>query len=296
MQLCSVYEIFRDAFTMKRNQKTYFFIKFFILSMQKAIVFILALLAAPFFVVAQDTKTKDKSDKKESTTASWNDWSGGERVRGTGPVVTESREVGDFRGMSSGISADIVLRQGSKHAVKIEGQKNILDLMTTEVKDGILKISFKKGYSIGWNNEKPLKIYLEAPSFEVLGMSGSGNVVAENDLSGKSLDIRISGSGDFNLKNVRYDALNVGVSGSGDIKLGGSAESIDVGISGSGDLNAANLKTKRAKCRISGSGDITVNATNELDASISGSGDINYYGKPATVKTKVSGSGDIEAK
>jgi hypothetical protein len=224
---------------------------------------------------------------------SHNDGWGGKKVTGEGANVKESRDARDFKGVSSSISADIYLTQGSSFKVTVEGQKNILDLLKTEVKNGTLKITFEKGYSLRY--KEPLKVYVQAPSFEALGMSGSGKVVSENKLSGDKLDIDISGSGDFDLADIQFTAVDFGVSGSGDVKIGGSAETIKLEISGSGNIKANNLKTQKALCRVSGSGDITCNVKQALEAYVSGSGDIKYSGSPASVKTRVTGSGDIEA-
>jgi Putative auto-transporter adhesin, head GIN domain len=271
--------------------------------MKKQVIFSAALVAAmftsSFTATAQEAPAKkaDKKEKskKESYGDNWNSsgW-GGERVVGTGDVVSETRDISGFTGVSSGISADIELRQNSTFKVSIDGQKNIIDLVEMEVKDGTLKIRFKKGYSMTY--KKTLKIRVEAPSFAYLGMSGSGNVRAEGALTGEKLDISISGSGDFDLMQLKYADVKVGISGSGDVDLGGSVERAELSISGSGDLKAKDLKAQSVRCRVSGSGDVSCFAAKELDASVSGSGDIRYSGNPASVKKKVSGSGDIEAK
>ncbi len=268
--------------------------------MKKQIIFSIALLAAFFTtfssISAQDAPAKKEKSKKESTyNNNWNSsgW-GGERVVGTGDVVTENRDVSDFTGVSSAISADIDLRQSSTFKVSIEGQKNILDLVEMEVKDGTLKLRFKKGYSMTY--KKALKIHVQAPNFAYLGMSGSGDVRANGALSGEKLDISISGSGDFDLTQVQYADVKVSISGSGDVDLGGTTERAELSISGSGDLKAKNLKAQTVRCRVSGSGDVSCFATKELDALVSGSGDILYSGSPTSVKKKVSGSGDIEAR
>ena len=70
---------------------------------------------------------------------------------------------------------------------------------------------------------------------------------------------------------------------------------MDLRISGSGDVKAANLKTQKAICNVSGSGNISCNVKETLEAYVSGSGDIRYSGSPASVKTRVTGSGDIKA-
>ncbi len=271
--------------------------------MKKFFLLTLAFLATTCIAFSQ--QTENKKEKKESKNKNndndndnwnnWNNWGGGEKVRGEGPSVTETRDIKNFKGFKSGISADITLKQTSgSYKVTVSGQKNILNLLKTEVVDGNLKIGFEKGYSIGY--KEPLKITIEAPSFDYLGMSGSGNVVADGTLSGGKLAINISGSGDFDLNNLKYADLSVGISGSGDVDLAGDVESVDLRISGSGDLKAENLKAQKAHCTVSGSGNISLNVTKELDATISGSGDIRYSGKPASVRTRVSGSGDIISK
>lgn len=269
--------------------------------MKKQIIFSLALLAATFTAsltaTAQETPTKktEKKEKNSSYNDNWNSngW-GGEKVIGTGEVVSETRDISGFSGMSSGISADIELRQSSTYKVTIDGQKNIIDLVEMEVKEGTLKIRFKKGYSMSY--KKNLKIRLEAPNFAYLGMSGSGDVRAEGALKGDNLNISISGSGDFDLTNLAYNDVKISISGSGDVVVGGSAERAELSISGSGDVKAKNLKAQSVRCRVSGSGDVSCFAAKELDAYVSGSGDIQYSGNPPSVKKKVSGSGDIEAR
>lgn len=265
--------------------------------MKKLFLITLAFLTAITITIAQQTENKKekKESKHNNNNDNWNNWGGGEKVRGEGPSVTETRDIRNFKGFKSGISADITLKQTSgSYKVTVSGQKNILSLLKTEVVDGNLKIGFEKGYSMSYNS--PLKITIEAPSFDYLGMSGSGNVEANGTLSGEKLTINISGSGDFDLNNLKYGDLSVGISGSGDVDLAGAVESVDLRISGSGDLKAENLKAQKARCTVSGSGNIALNVSKELDATISGSGDIRYSGKPASVKTRVSGSGDIISK
>lgn len=272
--------------------------------MKKQILFSLSLIMA-LFTATINTSAQEapaaKKDKKEKRNKDRNDnwnWNssgwGGEKIEGTGEVVKENRDVRDFKGVTSGISADIELRQSATFKVTIEGQKNILDLLETEVKDGKLKISFKKGYSMRY--QKQLKISIEAPSFDYLGMSGSGNVRADGTLKGEKLDIALSGSGDFDLAQIQYGDVKVGISGSGNVDVGGSAEKVELTISGSGDLKAKDLKAQSVRCRISGSGNVACFATQELDALVSGSGDVRYAGSPASVKKRVSGSGKVEAR
>jgi Putative auto-transporter adhesin, head GIN domain len=221
-------------------------------------------------------------------------WGSGKKVKGEGASVTETRSVSGFKGFESAVSADVYIKQSSTFKVTVEGQKNILALLKTELKGDMLKITFQKGYNISYKDQ--LKVYIEAPSFEKLSMSGSGNVKAENALSGSKMDIGISGSGDFMLDNIKFSNVEFHISGSGNIKVSGESEKVDFHVSGSGDIKAGDLKAQNVECHVSGSGNINCNASKSLNALVSGSGDIRYKGKPESVKTKVSGSGDIDAE
>ena len=66
----------------------------------------------------------------------------------------------------------------------------------------------------------------------------------------------------------------------------------NIKISGSGDVDMANIKTDYVSTKTSGSGTITVWADKTLDINISGSGNVYYYGNPI-VNTSISGSGRV---
>lgn len=252
--------------------------------MKKVFLYALMLLASLNIALAQNDKDNNN----------WNEsgW-GGKRISGTGAIVKETRNISGFTGVESSIAADIVLRQGSSFKVTVEGQKNILDVLKTELKGTNLRITFEKGYNVRY--QKNLVVYVEAPSFESLGMSGSGDVRAENTIKGNKLHIGISGSGNFDLA-LEFTELDLGISGSGDVKLEGKADRVSMSVSGSGDIKAQRLNAQSVKCGVSGSGNINCNASKSLEAAVSGSGDIKYSGNPSSVKTKVTGSGDIEAQ
>lgn len=89
-------------------------------------------------------------------------------------------------------------------------------------------------------------------------------------------------------------SLSVDVSGSGTIHIEGQAGTLHASIAGSGDVSAINLKSKNARLHVTGSGDIEATVLESVDARVTGSGDITIHGNPATRKTKVTGSGDID--
>lgn len=215
----------------------------------------------------------------------------GSGVKGQGPKVTKTLNLSDFDGLALTISGDVYLRQGNQQSVKVEAQQNIIDLMSTEVKDGVWKIKFDK--NVG--NHEGVKIWVTIPKLTQATVSGSGSINGENTFTGVGdLQLAISGSGSIKL-DANSNSLDVAISGSGGMNLGGSTGKCEIGISGSGDVSAFDLQTSSCSVRISGSGDASVNVNENLDVAIAGSGDVYYKGN-ARVKSKISGSGDVISK
>lgn len=214
-------------------------------------------------------------------------------VRGEGPVVSETRSVKDFKGIELGASGDVYFKQAPEFKVVVETQKNIADILETVVEGGILKIYFKNG--IGNVSTDKLIIRVEAPAFDKIELSGSGNMTAENALTGSNLEVRLGGSGNISFKEVTCNKVMAKVTGSGNIDISGTTDSGDISITGSGNIVADRLKSKTVKAEITGSGGIDCYAETDLDVSILGSGDVRYVGSP-TVKMHVTGSGNVEKK
>lgn len=218
-------------------------------------------------------------------------YGGGDRIEGEGSVITRELDLGHFSGISVHNSAKIILTQGDRQHVEVEGQENVIRNLNQEITGNIWKIKNMKPI---WRYEK-LIIRITLPELSSIRISGSADVSTTNNFDNlDDVEFRISGSGSIDLKLKARDVF-CNISGSGDIRLRGEANGIEVSISGSGDIYADELMVKKASARISGSGGVNLYVTNRLDASISGSGDINYKGHP-TVDSRVTGSGHVHSR
>jgi hypothetical protein len=210
-------------------------------------------------------------------------------VRGSGRLVTESREVGDFDRVTLTSSGEVILTQGDRGSLTVETDDNVMQYVTSEVKGGTLTLGTEIGKLVRptW-----LKFTLSVEDLDGLTVSGSGDIVAER-FDTDRLEIKVSGSGDMRIDALTAQAVEVRISGSGDVELAGQATEQNVTISGSGKYRAGDLRSETASVTISGSGDATLWATESLKARVTGSGSASYYGTP---KTDVSGSGSGKVK
>jgi hypothetical protein len=220
-----------------------------------------------------------------------------QRVDGSGRIATETRELPAFQGVALAGSMDLVVRQGPTQAVEVQADDNLLPYLETEVSgsgpDARLQVRWKRGASI--YNGRTVRVNVTVPVLTSLAASGSGDLLVEA-FETPSLSIRISGSSDARLRQLTTGDLQVSISGSGDVVGAGKATRLKIGVSGSGDVQLRDLKAEDVSISIAGSGDASVHAEKSLDVRIAGSGDVVYTGNPATVTSKVAGSGSVSKR
>jgi len=214
------------------------------------------------------------------------------KVVGEGPVVTETRSVGSFTGISFETAGKVNFTIGPKLPVELIAQQNILDVLQTNIVSGVLHIDFKDNVRV--RDYEDIIVNITAPSADYLRLSGSGDMNVLGSLAANNLTMMLSGSGNIYVQTtIIADKINAKVSGSGNISvLNGSAINEDVDISGSGNVELAGVTAQNATTRTSGSGDVKVNLSKSLGVHISGSGSVYYHGNPV-ISTHISGSGRV---
>lgn len=219
-------------------------------------------------------------------------WSfGGEQVQGSGRVVKQVRQVGNFDGLSLAVPGHVELRIGSSEGVTVEADDNVLPLLETVVEGGTLEIRPARR-NLNFRS-KSIRVVVQARSIERLALGGSGSIDADA-LRARRLQVDIGGSGRINLKGVESDALSVSLGGSGDLQAGrGNVGRLSVSIGGSGDVDLGRVQANSAKITVAGSGEATAWVRNEMAVTIAGSGDVNYYGDPR-ISTSTVGSGSVK--
>lgn len=191
-------------------------------------------------------------------------------VRGSGDVITESREVSGFSEIAVLGSGVVVVEVDGTESLTIEAENNIMPLLTTEVRNGRLELGPKSSIS----PTRQITYTISAAALE---------------------GVSISGSGDISATGVDADSFTVEISGSGRVEPTGTTTELTVEIAGSGDYEGEGLVAQLGEVTVSGSGNVFVNVTDQLDVTISGSGDVRYMGSPS-VSSSISGSGEMSQR
>jgi len=210
---------------------------------------------------------------------------------GSGKVITETREAGNFDTIKVDYPAQVTVTQGEKESVEIEGEDNLLPNLQTRVSGGTLEIFYRVGDRTHVNPTKPVKITIVVKDLKKVNFDSAGELFLDG-IKSDALEVSVSGTGDLKVNNVTTKSLSVDLSGAGSMSAIGEADDFDLNISGFGSFNGKELHNKTAHVNLSGAGSATVWVDETLDASISGAGSINYYGSPSVTK-QVSGVGSV---
>lgn len=209
----------------------------------------------------------------------------------------QSRKVDAFSEISLRISAKVHLEQGDKQNLEIVAKPSTLEQIITEVKDGKLIIRFPNK-DFFWKTFQPgeIIIYITTPEIKGLGVSGSGDIIAEGSIKTSAIDLGISGSGNIKLMELTAARVKSTISGSGDIILAGkeAAQDLSIVISGSGSLKAMDYKADDVSVKVSGSGNVDIEAVKNLYIRVAGSGNVTYKGRPL-IDQSIAGSGKVRS-
>ena len=190
---------------------------------------------------------------------------------GSGVARTESRNLGEFSSIhAEGMGTlDVEVRSSlTSRSVELTSDDNLIGLLATEVRDGVLEVT----PTVNISPSTGMRLKVSVPSLAGIHLEGANH-----------LNLNIDSPGEFTLH----------IEGAGKVKAAGKVGSLIIHSEGAGTIDAAELVAGTVDVRIEGAGRARVNATETLKASIEGAGVITYSGDPKTVDRNIEGIGRI---
>jgi hypothetical protein len=192
-------------------------------------------------------------------------------TKGSGHVVSESRDLSGFSGIDVGGIYKVDVTAQKDFAVQIEADDNLMPLIRTEVDGDVLRIESDKRMS----PSSPILIHVYAPDISSLEVSGAASVDA---------------------RDLDNSDLSIDSSGAAKIKVAGSTAKLTLDVSGGTGVDAQSLKAEDATVQASGASNVIVNVSGDLDTDASGASKIIYTGTPANIKKNTSGAATVRQK
>jgi len=193
-----------------------------------------------------------------------------DQVVGSGNGQVQKRDVPSFDSISTEGALDIKVVCQKPQTLEVEGDDNILPLISTEVSNQVLHIRILHNYSV----QDSIKLRISVPNLNFLSVSGAGKI----DVSG--------------LKNDKFE---MDVNGAPTLRVSGETKFADIDARGAGKIDAHNLLATRALVDSKGVARVEVHAIEELNVDISGPSHVIYEGSPVVNKT-VHGPGSVEKR
>jgi hypothetical protein len=193
-----------------------------------------------------------------------------DEVAGSGKLQREKREVSSFTSVSTEGAFDIKIVCQKPHSLEIEGDDNILPLVSTEVSNNVLHVRNLRGYSVS----EPITLRISAPDLEGIYSSGAGTV-------------EVSG-----VKNEKFE---IEANGAPTIKASGETKVLKIDANGAGKIDTHKLRAAQVEVDSKGVSRVEVYAAEQLDVTVSGPSHVIYEGD-AVVKRRINGPGSVEKK
>jgi len=210
---------------------------------------------------------------------------------GNGMITREVRDIEAFEKLDINGPFEVRLVSGKAGSVTIEGDKNLMPFITTEVSGNTLAISPQTGKLFKSSHGNKIIIKVPFASINEIKFKGSGSVTGKKAIT-NDIKIMLDGSGNIDL-DVASGNVEAVLSGSGNMALNGNTDMFTCSVYGSGILKAQCLRSASVNVTVNGSGNADVHSNKEIVGRINGSGNIAYTGQPAQKDLKRTGSGEF---
>lgn len=205
-------------------------------------------------------------------------------------------DVPSFHGIHVSNAFNVYLSQGNEDALAISAtEERFRDKIKTEVKNGILYISFENGVRFNSGKMK-LKAYISFKNLDEIKAGGACDFYVMGGMRADELRIDLSDASDMKEGTLNVNKLTINLSGASDMKLTGKASQLKIDASGASDFKAYDLITDYCDAEASGASSIQVTVNKELSARASGASDVHYKGEAVIRDMKTSGASNVSRK
>jgi putative autotransporter adhesin-like protein len=191
-------------------------------------------------------------------------------VRGSGVRKTEKRDLPSFTAIETTGAFEVQVTCQKPASFEIEGDDNILPLIQTEVRNGVLRVSSTKGY----RTSGPISLRISVPDL---------------------MSVSSTGAGKFTVSNLKNENFEIRSTGAASVIADGQSNSLKISSTGAGKIDSHDLLASKVEVTVTGAASVDVYASDQLDVTVSGAGRVTYSGD-AKVNKRVSGAGQVNKK
>lgn len=215
----------------------------------------------------------------------------GADVEGSGDIVTETYDFGDFIGvrLSHSFQAEITFAQ--EFSVSLDVDDNVLEYVDVDIVGDSLRFRLD---GVDSTDDVTLDATITMPDLESLDLSGATRVTVSGFENMDDLEAELSGASTLEgVLDVTH--LDLRLSGASTASLEGGGIEADLDASGASTLDLEDFPLEIAHVEMSGASTGTVNVRDELGPVIlSGASHLTYVGTPTLSGVDTSGASSVE--
>ena len=209
--------------------------------------------------------------------------------QGNGNIASENRTITTaFTEIKVQQGINLYLSQGNDVDLKVEADENLIELLISEVDNGVLKLYFKENIQ----RATAKNVYLTTASISKINCSSGASVVSETPFTINSLELD-SSSGSAIKMTVNSENIKTASSSGSKITLQGQTTTFEGDSSSGSTIDADKLKSSNASVSVSSGANISIFTSNTITAKASSGGNIHYKGTPKQVTKESSSGGNI---
>ena len=193
-----------------------------------------------------------------------------DEVRGSGNIQQETRAVGSFTSIATEGQFEITVVCQKTQSVEVQGDDNILPLISTTVSNNVLHVKTTRSYSVS----EPISVKIAVPDLNGISASGAGSIV---------------------VSEVKNDKFEIDANGAPSIRVSGDTKALSIDAKGAGKIDTHKLHAGQVVVDSKGVAKVEVYAGEQLDATVSGPSRVVYRGDPVVHQT-IHGPGSVEKK
>ncbi|MEO8233793.1 MAG: head GIN domain-containing protein [Flavobacterium sp.] len=214
----------------------------------------------------------------------------GEKITGSGHVVTKERNLDPFTKIEVSKGLDCEVTQGNDQKVIIEADDNLQDGIITTVSNGVLKISSKYN---NYHNLKSKMIKVQIPNISSLETTSAASLVTKNIIKGNNIALKSSSASNLNAK-IEADQITLEATSGSDLNVEGKALEVTTSSSSGSSIDAKNLLANNINSQSSSGSTTIVNPILKLKAHASSGSSIGYSKTPKSLTIEENSGGSVD--
>ena len=208
-------------------------------------------------------------------------------------TAPEVRSVAAFHALEVSGGVQVTLASGPTQRVEASADiPEFLGRIKTEVRDGVLKVSFEHKLNESWskdNRPRNLRVSIVAAPLTGIEASSGSRVEMKNAYAAGDIRLAASSGATITAPNFTAKSVQASVSSGAVASLSGKVQSLDVRASSGGEFKGRDVQATTCEASASSGGSIAVGAQDKLTADASSGGSVRYASSAQVTRHTSSG-------